>query len=264
MNTPFRKIRRLWITYVSWRKWSGMWGRYVVGHAYQAQQTKVGLVVTDEATGNVEHTMSSAFEWMQQVDYASSAPRVFADREALLSFMKVFDEYGGGDGIITVYGQPPLSPELAVANILETPTAQLTKIELTVGLPPATSVTMHSSGHWDQLPKADPRDSMNTMNVHNYDGVQCIHVVGMKFHTGDRVHQDLGVVVDALRRYTTDPSKSQLRKLKGEFPLVNEDSRQTVREQKFQAGVQKRAAWIGAGAAVVVTILAEVAKALLA
>jgi hypothetical protein len=53
-----------------------------------------------------------------------------------------------------------------------------------------------------------------------------------------------------------------LRKLKGDFPLVNEDSRQTVREQKFQAGVQKRAAWIGAGAAVVVTVMAEIINAM--
>jgi hypothetical protein len=262
MNRPLRKIRRIWNTYCRWGKWSGMWGRYVLGHAFQGQQTNGATLLTDKATGKVEQQLSSSFEWMQQVDYASAAPRVFADREALLSFVKVLDEYGGGNGVVTTYGQPPLSPDLAVASILETPTAQLTKINLTVGLPPETSISMHSSDGWDQLPKADPRDSMNGMNVHNYEGVHCVHIVGMKFHTGDRVRQDLGVLVDALRRYTADPSKKQLRKLRGGFPLVNEDSRQTVREQEFQAGVQKRAAWIGAGAAVVVTIGAEIIKAL--
>jgi hypothetical protein len=262
MNKPFRKIRRLWITYVGWGKWSGMWGRYVLGHAYQGQQTNGSLLVTDGVTGNVETTLTSSFEWMQQVDYASFAPRVFADREALLSFVKILDEYGGGNGVVTTYGQPELVPELAVANILETPTDQLIKINLTVGLPPATSVIMHSSPGWDERRKSDPRDSLNAMNVHDYGGVHCVRIVGMKFHTGDRVQQDLGRVVDALRRYTTDPSKDQLRKLKGDFPLVNEDSRQTVREQKFQAGVQKRAAWIGAGAAVVVTVVAEIIKAM--
>jgi hypothetical protein len=262
MNKPFRKVRRLWITYPGWGKWSGMWGRFVLGHAYQGQQTNEATLVTDEATGNVEQQMSSSFHWMQQVNYASFAPRVFADREALLSFVKVLDEYGGGKGVVTAYGQPELTPELAVANILETPTDHLTKINLSVGLPPATSVIVHSSPGWDEKQKSDPRDSLNTMNVHDYGGVHCVRIIGMKFHTGNRMHQDLGRIVDALRRYTTDPSKDQLRKLKGDFPLVNEDSRQTVREQKFQAGVQKRAAWIGAGAAVVVTILAEVGKAL--
>lgn len=261
MNTLFRKVHRLWITYITWRKWSGMWGRYTLGHALQMQQLREGPLVTNEATGEVEPSMSTSYEWMQQVDYASSAPRVFADREALLSFVKIFDEYGGGKGVSTAYGQTPLPPEQAVASILETPTAQLTKINLEVGLTPVTSVTMHSSPGWDQNRKPDPRDSMNGMNVHNYEGDYCVHIIGMKFHTGDRSHQDIGVVVDALRRYTTDPSKDQLRKLRGGFPLVNEDTRQTVREQKFQSGVQKRAAWIGAGAAVGVTILAEVVKA---
>ncbi|KRE65413.1 MULTISPECIES: hypothetical protein [Micrococcaceae] len=262
MNKAVRKIRRLWITYVGWHKWSGMWGRFVLGHAFQGQQTNGTLLVTDDVSGDVEERLTTSFEWMQQVDYASFAPRVFADREALLSFVKVLDEYGGGSGVVTAYGQPELTPELAVANILETPTDQLTKISLSVGLPPATTVTMHSSPGWDENLKSDPRDSLNGMNVHDYGGVHCVRIVGMKFHTGDRMYQDLGRVVDALRRYTTDPSKVQLRKLKGDFPLVNEDSRQTVREQKFQAGVQKRAAWIGAGAAVVVTVLAEVIKAI--
>lgn len=262
MNTLFRKIRRLWITYPGWRKWSGMWGRYTSGHAHQAQQMKMPVLVTDEVTGTAEESATVSYEWMQQISFTSSAPRVFADREALLSFVKSFDEYGGGNGVSTVYGQSPLSPELAVANILETPTAQLTKIHLTVGLPPETTVAMHSSPGWDQKVNPDPRDSMNGINLHTYEGVYCVQISGMKLHTGDRTHQDIGAVVDALRRYTSDPSKDQLRKLKGDFPLVNEDTRQTVREQKFQAGVQKRAAWIGAGAAVVVTILAEAIKAL--
>lgn len=261
MNKPFRKIRRLWITYAGWGKWSGMWGRYVLGHAHQGQQT-AHATVTDPDTGKVEESFTSAYQWMQQVDYASRAPRVFADREALLSFIRILDESGGGQGVSTSYMQPPLEPELAVASILETPTAQLTRIQLSVGSSPETTVTMHSGYGWDAIRKPDPRDSMNGINVHNYDGIYCVHIVGMKFHTGDRMHQDIGTIVDGLRRYTTDPSKKQLRKLKGDFPLVNEDSRQTVREQKFQAGVEKRAAWIGAGSAVAVTILAEVGKAM--
>jgi hypothetical protein len=261
MNTPFRKARRLWITYVTWGKWSGMWGRYTLGHAFQGQQLVEGPLVTDEATGNVAPSMSTSYVWMQQVDYASAAPRVFADREALLSFMKILDDFGGRKGVITVPYQPPLPAEQAVASILETPTAQLTEIHLTVGLSPETTLTMHSSPGWDLNSKPDPRDGMNEMNVHNYQGVHCVKIMGMKFHAGDRMQQEIAVVVDALRRYTTDPSKDQLRKLKGGFPLVNEDTRQTVREQKFQSGVQKRAAWIGGGAAVAVSILAEVVKA---
>ncbi|SKB86334.1 hypothetical protein SAMN05660916_03028 [Arthrobacter sp. 31Cvi3.1E] len=262
MNQAFRKIRRLWITYPGWGKWSGMWGRYTLGHAFQGQQTNGTDLVTDEVTGKVEPVWTASFEWMQQIDYSSFAPRVFADREALLSFLKVLDEYGGGNGIVTADGQPELTPELAVASILETPTDQLTMISLSVGLPPATRVFMHSAPGWDNKQRADQRDSLNTVNVHDHGGTQCVRIAGMKFHTGNRTQQDIGLVVDALRRYTTDPSKNQLRKLKGEFPLVNEDSRQTVREQKFQAGVQKRAAWIGAGAAVVVTVLAEIIKAI--
>jgi hypothetical protein len=261
MNKLFRKIKRLWITYLGWGKWGGMWGRFVLSHAHQGQQMKEPTLLTDQETGKVEEQVTVSYEWMQQVSYASSAPRVFADREALLSFIKVLDEYGGGRGVTTAYAQPPLPPELAVASILETPTAHLTKMQLSVGLSPETTVTLHSEAGWDQKQNPDPRDSMNGMNVHNYGGVFCVQVVGMKFHTGDRTHEDIGVLVEALRRYTVDPSKDQLRKLKGNFPLVNEDTRQTVREQRFQAGVQKRAAWIGAGSAVVVTLIAEVVKA---
>jgi hypothetical protein len=262
MNLLFRKIRRVWITYVAWRKWGGMWGRFVLGHAYQGQQMKDPMLTTDPVTGIVDNTPTVSYEWMQQVSYASSAPRVFADREALLSFIKILDEFGGHRGVTTSYMQPPVPPEQAVASILETPTAQLTKIQLSVGLSPDTTVTMHTAPGWDVKKHPDPRDGMNGMNTHSIDDVFCVHIIGMKSHTGDLVHQDIGSIVEALRRYTTDPSKDQLRKLKGNFPLVNEDTRQTVREQKFQAGVQKRAAWIGAGAAIVVTLLAEGIKLL--